>query len=203
MRRAPLRTLAAFAFVLGVCNSIQVTPPRPSRRSFVGGALGVVAHPLPSAAARPSAAGAAAQPKLFGTRSGILYFDLAGGGGSGAPPARGDGDRVTIAFTVRRGGFDSDDVLETGSGSFAIGDNSANDAVDELVRTMRGGVVRRATVPASFRFDPDRPSAPTYLELEVLPAAARRRRGAGGDCAAVNQSSSVLRPWLAAREAPP
>ena len=67
---------------------------------------------------------------------------------------------------------------------------------------MRGGVVRRATVPASFRFDPDRPSAPTYLELEVLPAAARRRR-AGGDCAAVNQSSSVLRPWLAAREASP
>ncbi|KAH8045860.1 DNA-3'-diphospho-5'-guanosine diphosphatase [Aureococcus anophagefferens] len=133
---------------------------------------------------------AAAKPKLVGTRSGILYYD--GFDAAGAPPRR-DGERVTIAFTVRRNGFDSGDVLETGTGSFAVGDNSANDAVDELVRSMGAGNVRRATVPASFRFDPDRPSAPTYLELEVL---VPRTRPRGEDCGA-NATSVVLRPWIA------
>ena len=149
------------------------------RRAFVAGAVGSVAGPA-----------AAAKPKLVGTRSGILYYD--GFDAAGAPPRR-DGERVTIAFTVRRNSFDSGDVLETGTGTFAIGDNSANDAVDELVRSMGAGNVRRATVPASFRFDPDRPSAPTYLELEVL---GPRTRPRGEDCGA-NATSVVLRPWIA------
>ena len=92
-----------------------------------------------------------------------------------------------------RGGFDKD-VIEKGSGSFAVGDNSANDAVDELVRTMADGTVRRATIPASFNFDAD-PARPTYLELRAeAPTPTRKRR----DClVAENSTSVVLRPWLA------
>lgn len=169
---------ARVILLLGACAAVRVAPLR--RRAVLAGALGF--------AAQPKAAGAA-QPKLYGSRSGILYYDVSGA--TSAPAPRREGERVTIAFTVWRNGF-AGNVLEAGSGSFTIGDNSANDAVDELVRDMGAGSVRRATVPASFRLDPDLPSAPTYLEIKLLGP----RRIRIKDCG-TNATSVVLRPWIA------
>lgn len=173
---------ARVILLLGVIAAVRVAPLR--RRAVLAGALVFAAQPKNADAEQPKAAGAA--PKLYGSRSGILYFDSV----ARPPKTRSDLERVSIAWTVWRGGFDKE-VIESGSGSFAIGDHAANDAVDELVRTMGDGSVRRATIPASFNFD-DSPSRPTYLELEILGP----RRPRGKDCG-TNATSVVLRPWIA------
>lgn len=156
------------------------SPLQPSRRTFARALGGGIL--LPTAFAT-----AAAAPKLYGTRSGILYSDAATSAAAERPP-REDGERVVVAFTVWRGGFDAE-ILETGTCVFVLGDNSANDAVDELARTLPFGSSRRAAVPASFRFDPDRPGAPTYLQLRLQHKAPRSDRCANG-----NAASAVVRP---------
>ena len=107
---------------------------------------------------------------------------------SPAPAVREDGALVRIEYRVRRGSLSgeivalSDGIGNGGSVAFYVGDGTVNAAVDELVRTLGNGVVRRAIVPASFDLDrgtrPEypRPEPPgtTFLELAL------RKPGASG-----------------------
>ena len=81
---------------------------------------------------------------------------------------------VAVEFQLRRGGFEgeSSQLISRGTLAFEVGDGSVNLAVDELVRTLRPGELRRATVPASANLDRsgDRAS-PTYLVLGLVKSA--------------------------------
>ena len=91
------------------------------------------------------------------------------------------GDEVRVDYRVRRGFFNgeivalSDGPGNGGSLSFRVGDGSVNAAVDELVRTLPRGVVRRAVIPPKYDLDvgtraeyPEpAPPGTTYLELTL------------------------------------
>lgn len=96
------------------------------------------------------------------------------------------GSQVIVNYRVRRGFFDgeiaslSDGPANGGSVLFTVGDGTMNAAVDELVRTLSQGQIRRAVVPAEYDLDRGtraeypRPEPPgtTYLELAVRPRSA-------------------------------
>ena len=116
---------------------------------------------------------------------------------SPAKVLRGDGDEVRIEYRVRRGFFDgeivalSDGIGNGGAVMFKCGDGTVNSAIDELVRTLPSGVVRRAIVPEKFDLDrgtrPEypRPTPPgiTYVEMALRKVSASGSLGVcpGGD----------------------
>ena len=140
--------------------------------------------------------------KYFGTASGLIYFDEPIG--SEAPPkasysrlwiepqlevdnspqapvVNAPGTPVIIDYRIRRDGFTGEIVaLSDGPGNggsvrFVVGDRSVNPAVDEMVRTLKPQVLRRAVVPAKFDLDRgtrstyprEAPPGTTYLEVNI------------------------------------
>jgi hypothetical protein len=109
-----------------------------------------------------------------------------------------DGALVRIDYRVHRKFWGSDELVALsdgigngGSVLFGVGDGTVNAAVDELVRTLPPGVVRRAIVPAAFDLDRGtrreypRPEPPgtTYLTLALRKPSASNSVGTcpGGD----------------------
>lgn len=119
-------------------------------------------------------------PPLFETTSNILYYDVPTTGspfGSDIPAPwkpevvlspefrdplppgdviNPDGTSLGLNYRVRgkqmRGEIiECSDCMGLGTVTFTVGDGSVNAAVDELVRTLKPGVTRRAVIPSSFK----------------------------------------------------
>ena len=125
-------------------------------------------------------------PQYVGTKTGILYYDVFDAGTAAQAPRTPlvQGTRVVVDYKLTRDGFDGSDggvVVASSStaGStpleFAIGDGAANDAVEELVKTLPPRATRRATVPAAFQMlDQASGAAPAPAFLEVHPVVVPR-----------------------------
>lgn len=168
------------------------------------------------------------------TKSGLLYFDKLRGTGFDDVPCLGgclestwalvpgavaaaeaselyeEGREVKIDYRVRRGWFDqeivalSDGISNGGSVVFRVGDGTVNAAIDELVRTLPPGIVRRAVVPAAFDLDQGtraeyprpQPAGTTYLELALRKTSASNSVGVcpGGDDRYAAASTCICGP---------
>lgn len=158
----------------------------------------------------------AAQIRYTRSASGLLYFDVPRGRGFDDVPCLNSclkdtwtldpeavdpesaavknevGSQVIVNYRVRRGFFNgeiaslSDSAQGGGSVLFTVGDGTMNAAVDELVRTLPQGQIRRAVIPAEYDLDRGtraeypRPEPPgtTYLELSIRPRSASGPLGA-------------------------
>jgi len=114
-----------------------------------------------------------------------------------AAPLLADGQETAVQYRVRRGFFNgelvalSDGPLNGGDVQWIVGDGTVNAAVDELVRSLPKGTVRRAIVPAAFDLDRGtrseypvaQPPGITYLELTLRKLSASSPVGVcpGGD----------------------
>ena len=152
-------------------------PAAGTRRSILGLALAAVVQFSPEAtsAAEPWPYKTEG-PTLYGTQSGILFYDQPLG--KDIPPAmkvtdvlstvlrdptpapteevNAAGSTVRFNYRVRynslRGEIvEASDSIGLGAVGFNVGDGSVNAAVDELVRTLPYGITRRAFIPPSFK----------------------------------------------------
>ena len=169
-----------------------------------------------AASAPPALPALAATTRYTRSASGLLYFDVPRGRGFDDVPCLNSclketwalnpeavdpetaaivhevGSQVIVNYRVRRGFFNgeiaslSDGPSNGGDVLFTVGDGTMNTAVDELVRTLPQGQIRRAVIPAEYDLDRGtraeypRPEPPgtTYLELSIRPRSASGPLGA-------------------------
>ena len=80
--------------------------------------------------------------------------------------------QINVDYAIYKGGFDGT-VVESSSDKgriplrFTVGTGAVNPAVDEAVRTMIPGEVRRVVVPAKFDLDKSGSKEPLYLQLRL------------------------------------
>eukprot|EP00322_Chrysochromulina_rotalis_P013326 CAMPEP_0115834264 /NCGR_PEP_ID=MMETSP0287-20121206/3595_1 /TAXON_ID=412157 /ORGANISM="Chrysochromulina rotalis, Strain UIO044" /LENGTH=731 /DNA_ID=CAMNT_0003287697 /DNA_START=74 /DNA_END=2271 /DNA_ORIENTATION=+ len=81
-----------------------------------------------------------------------------------------DGTAIRVAYTLRKGSLDGPVVERVSTFDFILGDQTVNDGIDELARSLPIGPTRRATVPAAFDMaQTGIKTEPSYLELSRLP----------------------------------
>jgi FKBP-type peptidyl-prolyl cis-trans isomerase len=87
--------------------------------------------------------------------SGVIYADLRPGTGGGEASTVTDKSRVNLVWVLRRSNgyfIDSSDVSTGVPFIFTVGDGTAIKGVDEGVRGMKAGSVRRLLIPPSLAY---------------------------------------------------
>lgn len=84
--------------------------------------------------------------------SGVIYADMRPGSGAGTAQ---QGSRVNIQWVLRKSNgyfVDSSEVSNSVPFIFTVGDNTAIQGLDEAIRGMKEGGVRRILIPPSLAF---------------------------------------------------
>merc|ERR1719408_54237 len=114
---------------------------------------------------------ALAEPDYTTTESGLKYYIVKKAvSESGSYIA--DGVQINCDYSISTGSFDGN-VIESSTDPgrlslrFTVGTGAVNPALDEAVRGMKPGEVRRVVVPAKFNLDKSGSNEPLYLQLRL------------------------------------